>query len=114
MNSQATTPDARFSALVEALIGLPGVTYGSEQKRSFGSNALKVNGSIFVMLVRGQLVVKLPRSRIDVLISFGAGQRYDPRRDGRLMKEWLLLDPASDLDWLTLAREALAFVGHSR
>ena len=26
------------------------------------------------------------------------------------MKEWLSLEPASEIDWLPLAREAMAFV----
>ena len=30
---------------------------------------------------------------------------------GRLMKEWLAVSPKSKLDWLALAKEALAFVG---
>jgi hypothetical protein len=111
VSDHPTTPDVRFAALAQALLTLPGVTHGPEQKRAFGSHALKVNGSIFAMLVRGQLVVKLPRTRVDTLIAAGAGQRYDPRRDGRHMKEWLALAPASDLDWLALAQEALAFVG---
>jgi hypothetical protein len=28
-----------------------------------------------------------------------------------LMKEWLAVSPTSKLDWLSLAKEALAFVG---
>jgi hypothetical protein len=37
------------------------------------------------------------------------GKRFDPRRDGRLMKEWLVVrsDAAS---WVSLAREAYGFI----
>ena len=56
------------------------------------------------MLVQGQLVVKLDRRRIDVLVSSGDGERFDPGH-GRLMKEWLVVESASDDDWLALATE---------
>ncbi len=74
--------------------------YCAARPRAFGSNALKVDGGIFAMLVRGALVVKLPHPRVDTLIAEGIGERYDPRHDGRLMKAWLTVDPAADADWL--------------
>lgn len=62
------------------------------------------------MLVRDRLVVKLPKARVDALVATGDGERYDPRQDGRLMKEWLVLNPNSQEDWLALSKEALEFV----
>jgi hypothetical protein len=56
----------------------------------------------------GQLVVMLPRQRVDALIAAGIGTRFDPGH-GRLMKEWLALNPSADQEWLPLAREALEF-----
>ena len=58
---------------------------------------------------QGRFVVKLPAKRVDALIESGDGTRYDPG-PGRLMREWLCLEPSSHLDWLDLAREALEFV----
>ncbi|HLJ81429.1 MAG TPA: hypothetical protein VKT52_08090, partial [Ktedonobacterales bacterium] len=58
--------------------------------------------------------VKLPRQRVDALIASGDGERFDPRRDGRMMKEWLALSPTSEQEWLPLAREALAFVASAK
>jgi hypothetical protein len=55
-------------------------------------------------------VVKVPRARVDALIASGDGERFDPRHDGRLMKEWVVIDPASQEEWLSLAQEALRFV----
>lgn len=110
MSSPPITPEERFATIVEELLNQPGITPPSQGK-SFGSSGLKIHNKIFTMLVRGRLVVKLPKARVDALITSGDGQRYDPRQDGRLMKEWLVLEPASNQDWLTLAREAMEFVG---
>ena len=62
------------------------------------------------MLSNGKLVVKLPRQRVDALIAVGEGERFDPRPDGRLMKEWLVVEPMSSEGWLPLTREAMEFV----
>jgi hypothetical protein len=60
------------------------------------------------MLVRGRLVVKLPAPRVTELVSSGDGARFDANK-GTPMREWLSLDPESDMDWLDLALEALDF-----
>ena len=106
------TPQDRFATLVSALAAEPGVEVPTDAPGAegrFGAAGLKVNGKIFAMLVRGHLVLKLPRGRVDALVEAGQGERFDPGR-GRLMKEWLVLDDQSDLDWQHLAREALTFV----
>lgn len=104
-----TAPEERFATLVEELLNHPGVTPPSEGK-AFGSSGLKIHNKIFAMLVRGRLVVKLPKARVDALVASGDGERFDPRQDGRLMKEWVILEPTSEEDWLALAKEALEFV----
>ncbi len=76
--------------------------------RGFGSSALRFNKKIFAMYVRGQLVVKLPRARVDELVSGGDGVRFDANK-GTPMKEWFALDPASGRSWPDLAREALDY-----
>jgi hypothetical protein len=106
----AGSPEQRYAAVVEALREAPGVTQGAPG-RGFGASALKVHGKIFAMLTsRRQFVVKIPRERVDGLIAAGVGERFDPGH-GRIMKEWLALEPESSADWLALAREALDFVG---
>lgn len=115
MTSQlAGTPEERYAALVAALISSPGVTHAAEDRlarKSFGATELKVKGKIFAMLSNGRLVVKVPKERVDALVATGQGERFDPRRDGRLMKEWVVIDPAARVEWLPLAQEAMAFVG---
>jgi hypothetical protein len=110
-----TPPEERFERLVGAFAGHPGVTLpGADGGRGFGSSALRADGSIFAMLTRGRLVVKLPRTRVAELIASGAGLAFDAGK-GRPMKEWVALDDADDATWLALAEEALAFVsGASR
>lgn len=61
------------------------------------------------MFPRGELVVKLPKARVDELVDAGAGRRFDPGH-GRVMKEWIVVAPGK-ADWLALANEAFAYLG---
>ena len=101
------TPEQRYEDLVEDLAGEEGVL-PPPGGSGFGRSALRYRRKIFAMLVRGQLVVKLPRPRVDALVAAGHGQRFDANK-GTPMKEWFSLDPGSGLAWLPLAREALVF-----
>jgi hypothetical protein len=104
------TPEDRFNALVEEFASTPGVTPpGQAGSRGFGSSALKVNGSIFAMLTRDQLVVKLPRPRVDALVHGGVGYPFTAGK-ARPMKEWLAVVGNDDHTWRSLAQEALKFV----
>ena len=100
--------NARFAALAEEFAGRPGVDM-PEARRGFGSDALKVNGSIFAMVTGGQLVVKLPRDRVEALIASGTGSPFGAGK-GRPMQEWVTVT-ADDETWRALASEALDFVG---
>lgn len=115
MSDEAIEAEQRYAELVEEMQTRPGVTYGAEPgvRGRFGSNGLKVDGKLFAMLSNGSLVLKLPRARVDALVASGDGVRFDPRRNGRIMKEWLVLAPDSGQDWFALATEAMAFVSSS-
>jgi hypothetical protein len=101
------TPEERFDDLVGELTGIAGVTPPGPG-RGFGSCALRCHDKIFAMLVRGQLVVKLSRGRVDALVDAGEGDRFDGNR-GVPMRQWLCLDPGSVVSWPALAREALDY-----
>jgi hypothetical protein len=96
----------RYEDLVDALMGIDGVT--PPRGGGFGRSGLRYDGKIFAMLVRGRLVLKLPAGRVAALIRSGNGGAFDANK-GTPMREWLSLDPASDLNWLALATEALDF-----
>jgi hypothetical protein len=101
-------PELRFEAVVDELVAQPDVAPPSGGG-GFGRSALRVHRRIFAMLVRDSLVVKLPKGRVDELIDAGVGVRFDANK-GTPMKEWLQVDAAAEVDWIDLAREALAFV----
>ena len=109
MSHPPITPEERYTTIVEALLSDSDVT----QSKMFGSSGLSIGGKVFAMLVKGKLVVKLPKPRVDVLIASGEGERFDPGH-GRLMKEWLTVEPTSEEGWLPLAREAMEFVASKR
>src|ERR1051325_407985 len=97
---------AAFDRVVRAFAATETVTAG----KMMSSLGLKVNGKIFAMLRYGRLVVKLPKARVDELVKAKQGSRFDPRGDGRVMKEWIVLK-GSTPPWVGVAREAYRFVG---
>jgi len=108
-----TNAVAGYAAVVKALAGKGGITHSDAKssQRGFGADALKVNNRIFAMLASDdRFVVKLPRARVDALVAGGHGERFDPRRNGRVMKEWLVVGPGREARWLPLAKEAMEFV----
>lgn len=111
------SPEARYTAVADELLRHRAVTRlakETQSKKKFGtSDELRVNDRIFAMLVRGTLVVKIPRDRVDALVTSGDGERFDTG-GGRVMKEWLSLKPGSRQDWLALAKEAMGFVASKR
>ncbi|MGI8554245.1 MAG: hypothetical protein ACR2PL_26170 [Dehalococcoidia bacterium] len=115
MSDPPTTAEERYATIVEALLNDADVSLGSpddsQSKQGFGSAALRIRNKIFAMLSsKGRFVVKLPRQRVDALIAAGEGERFNPGH-GRLMKEWVAIEPSAAEAWLSLAREAMQFVG---
>jgi TfoX/Sxy family transcriptional regulator of competence genes len=104
-SAQAPAEDPRLAALARTFLTDKRVSYG----KLFSAMGLKVDGKIFAMVVKGRLVVKLPRQRVDELVDSGAAERFDPGH-GRLMKEWASL-LGKKPSWDSLAREAFSYVG---
>src|SRR5262245_24196563 len=102
------TPEDRFEDLIDEFLATAGVT-PPNPGGGFGSSALRINNKIFAMLVRGTLVVKLPKTRVTELVASGAGSHFDANK-GTPMKEWFTLAPDSALPWSPLAQEALTYV----
>ena len=102
----AVAVPAALKAIVTALAG---ESVSVEPGWGSSNIVLKARGKIFVMLVGDELVYKLPKGRVDELAAAEKGRRFDPRRDGRLMKEWIVV-PAKTPARISLAREAHAFV----
>ena len=99
----------RFEALVDQLAAEPGVQLpGSSGSRGFGSQALRLHGKAFAMVVSGSVVLKLPADRVAGLIDTGHGGPSG-NATRKPMREWVTLldeDPAATV---TLGREALEF-----
>ena len=86
------------------------MTFGISEKKGFGSSARCVSGKIFAFLSStGRYVVKLPRHRVDALVTARMGERFEPGY-GRVMKEWPIVEKPSGENWLALAKEAMTFV----
>jgi hypothetical protein len=87
---------------------LPGV----ERAKIMHSAGLRVNGKFFAFARAGRLVVKLPAERVTVLRDRGEGQPFES--GGRVMREWVQLEPRGFESTLSLVTEAGAFVASLR
>jgi TfoX/Sxy family transcriptional regulator of competence genes len=97
--------EGAFAAIAERLLREP----DTERRKAFHSPGLTVDGKIFAMLVRDELVVKLPAERCAELAAAGGARPFDRGQD-KPLKEWVCIETPDRERWLALAREALAFV----
>jgi hypothetical protein len=102
-----TEIDPRFVPVVETFANDRQVICGAGW--GAGNTVLKVKGKIFAMTIKGDLVVKLSKARAAELVGDKAGIYFDPRHDGRLMKEWVVVE-SGKANWIDLAKEAHRFV----
>ena len=103
--------DPRFLRVVAAFARDRQVGQGNG--KGFGSRGLKVKGKIFAMMSsKGKFVVKLPKERVDELVSAGKGDRFDPGHV-RLMKEWVAVGPGG-ANVVELAKDAYHFVKRAK
>ena len=71
-----------------------------------------VRNKVFALHVGDDLVLKLPPKRVAELID--AGTAVPHVVDGRPMKEWAGLRPATKNHWLDVAKESLEYVRNKR
>lgn len=102
----ARTAEQIWNSIAEAELATRGVKGGTGFGRSEG---LRISSKIYAMLVNGELVVRVPKARVDDLVDAGIGRRFEPS-PGRVMKEWLSLPPTASRRWKALVAEARAFV----
>jgi hypothetical protein len=100
--------DPSFVPVVDAFANDRHVSRG----KLMSSYGLKVDGKIFAMFGRGRFITKLPKKRVDELVSAAKGERFEPGH-GRLMKEWIVVG-AGKADWVELAKEAYEFVKQAK
>ena len=102
----APAAGARFAPVIDALAKHRDVAV--EPGWGAGNFVMKASAKIFAILSSDRFVAKLPKPRVDELVAAGVGTRFDPRKNGRVMKEWIVV--AEPARWLELAREAYQFV----
>jgi len=76
-----------------------------------GLPCLRVSGAFFASCDHrtGDLIVKLPRRRVEQLIAAGAGKPFAPA--GRTFREWVLIGDRDPARWAELIDEARVFAG---
>ena len=106
---RAPTDAAESWLRIEASeLKLAGVTAGTGFAKAVG---LRVSGKIFAFPKGGELILKLPSSRVAELIESGAGRPWGS--GAKVMKEWVAVSAAASDAWPALVAEARRFVGSS-
>ena len=101
--------DELFNKIAKVFVGDPKVS----QVRMFGSPGLKISGKVFAFLMKGKLVLKLPKEKVDELVAAKEGKHFGHMfspGNFRPMKEWVEVTSDNERVWLKLAQEAKDFV----
>ena len=70
-----------------------------------GAQGIKRGGKLFVMFMKGVIIVKLPEELVKEIISMGEGVSYDPGT-GKPMKNWVLIPVSRKELWIKYSEEA--------
>jgi hypothetical protein len=103
---QRTKEAAFFWKIADEFLENRGITEGS----LMGFPCLRVKGDFFATCDHrtGDLIVKLPRERVQELMDAGRGVPFAPA--GKVFKEWVLVEKRDGRRWRALMDEAKAFV----
>ena len=96
-----------FADISTSALAHPHVATGT----MMGFPCLRVAGAFFASCDprTGDLIIKLPRERVQLLIRAGIGKPFAPA--GRIFHEWVLIDDRDETRWAELIDEARIFVG---
>jgi len=95
-----------WGRIEQSELTIAGVTPGTGFGKAVG---LRIAGKIFAFPKDGELILKLPSSRVAELIQSGAGRPWGP--GARVMKKWVAVSAAATDLWAPLVVEARTFVG---
>ena len=98
--------DIHFASIVQKLLKEREVT----RAKMFGVPGLKIGRKMFVMWMKGELILKLPKELVDTLVASKRGKHFYHLFDkSRLMKEWVSIGDKNKSNWVKLAKEAKDF-----
>ena len=105
--------DRIFDTIAKAFVSDPKIS----QSKMFGSPGLKISGKVFAFLMKGKLVFKLPKEKVDELVAAKEGKHFGHMfapDNWRPMKEWIEVNSENKKVLLNLAQEAKDFVLEGR
>ena len=108
-NFMSQTSEELFNSFTKSFVSDPKIS----QSKMFGSPGLKINGKVFAFLMKGKLILKLPKEKVDELIAANEGKPFGhifAPNNFRPMKEWVEVLSDDEKVWLKLARKARDFV----
>ena len=103
----ATTDEQVFWELIDELrFKDPRIDEGT----IMGGRCARVEGEFLALVnFKGSgMVVKLPRTRVDMLIAEGIGRPFAPA--GKVFREWVSIPQRDRRRWRSLLREGIVFV----
>ena len=99
--------DTLWASIAQKMLKHLGVTHA----KMFGVPGIKTGEKMFAMSVKGELIVKLSKERVDAIVASKKGKHFYHLYDkSRVMKEWVAIGKKNKRDWTKLAQEAKDFV----
>ncbi len=94
-------PLKTYGRIVDQLCADPAV----RETEMMGMPSISLDGQSFCGIWEGELVVRVGRERVDLLVLEERGLRFDPSGRGRQLSGWAVVPQPTD-DWPALAAEA--------